>query len=205
MPKDVEMTGIIGLGYVGLPLLLDFCEAGKKVIGFDIDINKVNILNKGQSYISYISDKRVSNLLNTGLFKPTNDFSLLSKVDNIIITVPTPLNQHREPDLQYVEETAKIIANKMRKGQLIILESTTYPGTSRNVILPILEKTGLKVGDGFYLAYSPERVDPNNKNYRAIDIPKVVGGITSKCLDKAMDLYGTIFSQLVPVSNAEVA
>jgi UDP-N-acetyl-D-glucosamine dehydrogenase len=200
-----EITGIIGLGYVGLPLMLDFCEAGLRVIGFDIDESKITKLQNGDSYISYIPAEIIYNYLNDGLFEATGDFSRLGEVDNIIITVPTPLNEHREPELKYVRNTAMVIAQCLKKGQLVVLESTTYPGTSREIILPVLEKTGLKAGQDFFLAYSPERVDPNNKDYRARDITKVIGGLTTECLARAKDLYERVFSQLLPVSSLEAA
>jgi len=187
------VTAIIGLGYVGLPLLLDFCEAGLKVTGFDIDEEKINMLQKGESYIGYIPGDRFLEYKDKGLFEATSDFSRLSEADNIIITVPTPLDEHREPDLSYVKATAEEIAKHLKKGQLVVLESTTYPGTSRDVILPVLEDTGLKVGEDFYLAYSPERVDPNSKNYSARGIPKVVGGGTEACLERITGLYGKVF------------
>lgn len=205
MCKKNNSTGIIGLGYVGLPLLMDFCEAGLTVIGFDIDEEKIKQLEKGQSYIGYIPADDIAGYVKSGVLKPTSDFKRLREVDNIIITVPTPLNEHREPDLGFVESTARNIAENLQKGQLVVLESTTYPGTSREVILPLLEKTGMKVGRDFYLAYSPERVDPNNKEHRAREIPKVVGGITKSCLDRVMELYGKVFERLVPVSSVEAA
>ena len=199
------LTGIIGLGYVGLPLLIDFCEAGLKVIGFDIDEEKIYVLENGQSYISYIPAEQIAKFVNDGRFIPTSDFSRLKEVDNIIIAVPTPLNINREPDLTFVENTTRTIAENLRDGQLIVLESTTYPGTTREVLLPILEEKGGKAGKDFFLAYSPERVDPNNKNYRAREIPKVIGGITPACLERAVRLYSRVFRKLVPVTSTEVA
>ena len=199
------LTGIIGLGYVGLPLLIDFCEAGLKVIGFDIDEEKIYVLENGQSYISYIPAEQIAKFVNDGRFIPTSDFSRLKEVDNIIIAVPTPLNINREPDLTFVENTTRTIAENLRDGQLIVLESTTYPGTTREVLLPILKEKGGKAGKDFFLAYSPERVDPNNKNYRAREIPKVIGGITPACLERAVRLYSRVFRKLVPVTSTEVA
>jgi UDP-N-acetyl-D-glucosamine dehydrogenase len=205
MIKKKEKTAIIGLGYVGLPLLLDFCEAGFQVIGFDIDYKKISSLNEGNSYISYISESTLTQYKDDGIFEATGDFSRLREAENIIITVPTPLNEHREPDLSFVVDTAKAIAKSLRRNQLVVLESTTYPGTSREIILPILESAGLKVGLDFFLAYSPERVDPNNKNYNSRQIPKVVGGITESCLDRVKKLYAKVFCQIVPVSSVEAA
>lgn len=205
MSKLNFLTGVIGLGYVGLPLIFDLCESRLKVIGFDIDVEKVKKLKNGHSYIGYISSDYIARLVESGVFTPTNDFTWLHKLDNIIITVPTPLNEHREPDLSFVKKTVRTIASNLRKGQLIVLESTTYPGTTREVILPVLEQTGLKVGKDFYLAYSPERVDPNNKDYSARKIPKVLGGITENCLARVKRLYEQVFTNVVPVSSVEVA
>lgn len=203
--RKSKVTGIIGLGYVGLPLLLDFCDAGIKTIGFDLDQKKIEMLRQGQSYISYIQENKISDFISRGQFLPTDDFSRLQEVENIIITVPTPLNESRDPDLSFVKNTVKTISNNLQVGQLVILESTTYPGTSREVILPLLEQTGMKVGKDFYLAYSPERVDPNNESFAARDIPKVVGGLTNNCLEKIKELYSKVFYKLVPVSSVEVS
>ncbi len=205
MTFKAKKTGVIGLGYVGLPLLLDFCEAGIEVTGFDTDAGKVKQLQEGNSYISYLANDQIAKNITSKRLEATTDFSKLSEVEAIIIAVPTPLDEHREPDLKYVEKTAKTIARYLKKGQLVVLESTTYPGTTREVILPILEKTGLQVGSDYYLAYSPERVDPNNKAYSARDIPKVMGGITSKCLERVKDLYEKVFREVVPVSSVEAA
>jgi len=205
MKKEIEKTAVIGLGYVGLPLLLDFCEAGLQVTGFDIDREKVKMLEEGKNYISYIPDEELKKYLEAGLFEATTDFSKLKEVDNIIIAVPTPLDEHREPDLSFVEGTAETISKYLNKGQLVVLESTTYPGTSRDVILPALEKSGMKVGEDFFLAYSPERVDPGSKKYSARQIPKVLGGITENCLKRVEELYRKVFYQVVPVSSTEAA
>ena len=198
-------TGVIGLGYVGLPLLLDFCEAGLKVVGFDIDANKVKMLNVGKSYISYIAGNTIAGYLKSGLFEATTDFSRLAEVENIIIAVPTPLGNHREPDLTFVKKTAETISKHLKKDQLVVMESTTYPGTTREVLQPVLEKGGLKAGVDFYLAYSPERVDPNNKEFSARKIPKVVGGVSDNCLNRALALYKKVFEKVVPVSTVETA
>lgn len=205
MTVKVEQTAVIGLGYVGLPLALDFCQAGLKVIGFDIDEDKVNRLNRGESYISYIPDQIISGYVAGGSFSATADFSLLQDADNILITVPTPLNEHREPDLSYVRETAAAIADYLQAGQLVVLESTTYPGTSRELILPFFEAKNFRVGIDFYLAYSPERLNPNSNNYSARDIPKVIGGVTESCLQRVKDLYEQVFNKVVPVSSVEAA
>lgn len=202
--KD-EKTAIIGLGYVGLPLMLDFCEAGLAVLGFDIDQGKVESLNQGESYISYIPPEIIATNKESGLLEATADFDRLQEVDNIIIAVPTPLDDHREPDLSYVCNTVEVIADKLQKGQLVVLESTTYPGTTREVILPLLEKTGLEAGSDYYLAYSPERVDPNNKSCSARKIPKVIGGLTGQCLERGRVLYEKVFETVVSVSTVEAA
>ena len=159
--KKHAQIGVIGLGYVGLPLVMEFCRAGFQVTGFDIDNEKIEKLGKGESYIKHINSSSLSEC--SSLFYPTNDFSKLSEMDCIIICVPTPIDKHREPNLSYVLDTAKIIAEHLHKGQLIVLESTTYPGTTDEDMRNILEASGLKAGTDFYLAYSPEREDPNNK------------------------------------------
>jgi UDP-N-acetyl-D-glucosamine dehydrogenase len=200
-----EIIALIGLGYVGLPLLIDFCEAGFNTIGIDIDEQKIEKLNAGSSYISYIPSAIIAKYSENGSLKASSDFSELKNADTVIITVPTPLNDHREPDLGYVISTVEMIAGFLRKGHLIILESTTYPGTTREEVLPILENTGLKAGIDFNLAYSPERVDPSNSEYSSRKIPKVVGGITDSCLARAVSLYEKVFEQVVPVSSTDVA
>ncbi len=194
--------GIIGLGYVGLPLVIEFSRAGFNVTGFDIDQEKVNTLKSGKSYIRHIPSEVIRDLKN---FTPTTDFSKLSEMDCIIICVPTPLNEYREPDMSYVFNTAKTIAKYLRKGQLVVLESTTYPGTTDEDLRAILEESGLKAGVDFYLAYSPEREDPGNKEFTTKKIPKVVGGFTPKCLELANTLYSQIVEKTVPVSSTKVA
>lgn len=195
--------GVIGLGYVGLPLVIEFCKAGFNVTGFDVDPKKVDALKKGKSYIKHISSKLIAD--SSSSFTPTNDFSRLTKMDCIVICVPTPLNKYREPDMSYVFNTAETIAKYLRKGQLISLESTTYPGTTDQDMRLILEKTGLKAGRDFHLAYSPEREDPNNKDFSTSTIPKVVGGYSPKCLAAARALYDKIVTKTVPVSSTRVA
>ncbi|NOX19766.1 MAG: nucleotide sugar dehydrogenase [Nitrospirae bacterium] len=196
-------VGIIGLGYVGLPLVIEFSKAGFPVTGFDIDPKKANSLNSGRSYIKHIPSKFIKQIKNR--FQATTDFSKLSDMDCIIICVPTPLNRHREPDLTYVLSTTETIARYLKKGQLIVLESTTYPGTTDEDMRPILEKTGLKAGKDFFLAYSPEREDPNNPDFSTSTIPKVVGGYSKKCLRVANALYSCVVEQTVPVSSTKVA
>ncbi len=196
-------VGIIGLGYVGLPLVIEFCKAGFQVYGFDIDEKKVNLLSQGKSYIKHIDSSFISEILPK--FHPTTDFSKLYETDCIIICVPTPLNKYREPDLTYVFNTGETIARYMRKGQLIVLESTTYPGTTDEDLRRILEKSGLKAGIDFYLAYSPEREDPGNKEFSTSKLPKVVGGFSPQCLEIAKTLYEQVVVKTVPVSSTKVA
>jgi len=198
-------VGIIGMGYVGLPLVIRFGSCGFKVYGFDIDERKVKMLERGESYIAHISSQEIETLVEKELFVPTNDYRLLSEVDVIIICVPTPLSRYQDPDLQYVRETSREIAEYGRPGQLVILESTTYPGTTKEILLPDLSGAFGKVGEDFYLAYSPEREDPGNPNFSTSKIPKVVGGVTPNCLELAVTLYGEAIEKVVPVSSTEVA
>jgi len=198
-------VGIIGLGYVGLPLVIEFCKAGFNVTGFDIDKAKIESLNQGKSYIHHIDLLRFQDAL-SGRFIASSDFQLLKDVDCILIAVPTPLNKNREPDMTYVVETVKAISKTLRRNQMVILESTTYPGTTDELVRGILETTGLKAGEDFYLAFSPEREDPNNNgNFSVRNIPKVVGGYTQKCLEAAKQLYECIVQRTVPVSSTRVA
>lgn len=205
------IVGIIGLGYVGLPLALEFAAKGYEVIGFDIDEKKIPILNRGQSYIKHIKEEKILNALDAKKFKATSDFSLLTLCDAIIICVPTPLDEHREPDLTYVINSGKIIVKYLKKGQLIVLESSTYPGTTDEILLPMFENSQngetlkYQVGKDFYLAFSPEREDPNNIEYNTSTIPKVVGGVTPDCLKIAQALYNQVIIKTIPVSSAKVA
>jgi len=196
--------GIIGLGYVGLPLAIAFYEAGFNVFGFDIDQRKVDMLAAGKSYINHIVLPSFT-ASSSASFCPTVDFELLKKMDCILICVPTPLNIHREPDMSFVFETTRAVANNLHAGQLICLESTTYPGTTDTDMRQILEETGLVAGVDFYLAFSPEREDPNNKEFSLNVVPKVVGGYTPCCLAIAKSLYDTIVETTVPVSSCRVA
>lgn len=196
--------GVLGLGYVGLPLVIEFCRAGFSVCGFDLDETKVNMLTAGESYIRHIDLNVVQNELK-GRFVATADFSKLADMDCIIICVPTPLNKNREPDMRYVFNTAQTIGKYLREGQLVVLESTTYPGTTDQDVRAILEESGLCAGRDFHLAFSPEREDPNNQNFSVRTIPKVVGGYTPECLVVAVALYGTIVERVVPVSSPRVA
>lgn len=226
------VIGIIGMGYVGLPLALTFAEKEFNVIGFDIDEKKIPLLNKGESYIKHIPSSRIQlarglsggNQVSSNRFSATSDFSGLMNVDAMIICVPTPLDEHREPDLTYIEESGKEISKYLREGQLVALESSTYPGTTEEVLLPILEhgisavvgvdldddpigipKRNMKVGENFFLAFSPEREDPNNPDYTTSTIPKVVGGVTPNCLEVATALYDQVIVKTVPVSSARAA
>jgi len=203
--KRGASVGIIGLGYVGLPLVLEFIRAGYVVRGFDLDEKKVLLLKQGKSYIKHIPAEKIRGANGTKRFLPTTDFSQIQRTDCIVICVPTPLNEHREPDISYVIETTKTIGRYLRKGHLVVLESTTYPGTTADDMRPILEKTGLKAGRDFFLAFSPEREDPNNPHFSTSTIPKVVGGHTSACLRAATALYDTIIVRTIPVSSTQVA
>ncbi len=203
--KNRALVGVIGLGYVGLPLVREFTRGGAKVIGFDVDPTKVKALKAGQSYIEHIPSDTIEEMIAGGRFEPTTDFKRLKEPDCILIAVPTPLTQMREPDMSYVEATARQIAKTLRKGQLVVLESTTYPGTSREVMLPLLEKSGLKVGEDFYLAYSPEREDPGRKDYTTKTIPKVVGGYDKNSLKAAKACYEIAIDTVVPVTSCEAA
>src|SRR3954447_7340012 len=197
--------GIIGLGYVGLPLALTALKAGFPVLGFDIDEGRVAQVNRGESIIKHVSVDMMAEALRTERFEATADFSRLSEPDAILICVPTPLTRHREPDLSYVVETARVIAARLRPGQLVLLESTTYPGTTDEIIKPILEATGLRSGTDFFLAYSPEREDPGNPDFGTARIPKVVGGDGPDALELAKTLYAQLVVASVPVSSTATA
>jgi UDP-N-acetyl-D-glucosamine dehydrogenase len=213
--KDLRI-GIIGCGYVGLPLALRFAETGQRVMGFDTDPSKIEKLNAGQSYIQHIPADKIAEHVKSGRFGATTDFTKLRDMDAVLICVPTPLDERREPDLSYVEQTALSIGPNLQRGQLIVLESTTYPGTTEELVQPILERGGLKCpvtrGEGsenvatdYYLAFSPEREDPGNKQYGLAQIPKVVGGTNPPSARAAANLYGQIVSKVVPVSSTRAA
>ncbi len=204
--------GIIGLGYVGLPLALEFTRRGFRVTGFDVDEAKIPVLNSGKSYIKHISADRIKEAVDSKKFLATADFSRLPEVDAILICVPTPLDEHREPDMKYIENSAEAVSKYFRKGQLVVLESSTYPGTTDEIILPLLENprsqkgvSNWKVGEDFYLAFSPEREDPNNPDFNTSTIPKVVGGVTPKCLEVACALYNNVIVKTIPVSSTQTA
>ena len=204
--KDRKSTiCVIGLGYVGLPLIKTFLYAGFQVVGFDIDKKKVDLLNRGKSYIKHVTGKDLIPFLKKNKFKATTDPRTLAEADVILICVPTPLDAHKNPDLSFVLNTTRLIADNRKKGQLIVLESTTYPGTTEGEMLPILESKAYKVGQDFYLAYSPERENPGDKVFTTANIPKVVGGVTKECLKVAKTLYDQIVIQTVPVSSTSVA
>jgi UDP-N-acetyl-D-glucosamine dehydrogenase len=203
--KKEATIGIIGMGYVGLPLVSRFCEEGFRILGFDVDSKKVAMLKKGKSYLKSIPSKKISQFVRSGHLDVTEDFSRLVGADCILICVPTPLTEKMEPDLQYIEKTTDAIQQHLRKGQLIVLESTSYPGTTEELILPRLESTGLKVGKDFFLAFSPEREDPGNKQFTTRQIPKVVAGITSSCQKVVTALYRQIIQKVIPVSSPRVA
>ncbi|MDR3183201.1 MAG: nucleotide sugar dehydrogenase [Planctomycetaceae bacterium] len=200
-------VGIVGLGYVGLPLIRAFINAGFKTIGYDIDADKVKKLKAGKSYIEHISADWIKTCVKNGTFEPTADMSRLPEADALIICVPTPLNESRDPDLYYVESTTEAIAEHLRPGQLISLESTTYPGTTRDVMIPILQKhkPKLTVGKDYFVAYSPEREDPGNINFTADGIPKLVGGYDAASSKLAVALYSHAIVKVIPVSSCEVA
>ncbi len=198
-------VGIIGLGYVGLPLMRTFCGAGFGCLGFDIDEGKVRKLNAGKSYIRHIPSSAIKEVVSAGRFKASADPKLLRECDALLICVPTPLNTTRDPDMTYVENTAHLLADHLQRGQLVVLESTTYPGTTRELVLPILQSTGLRVEHDFFLAYSPEREDPGRTDYTTETIPKVVGGMGPKSQKIAASLYASALRQVVPVSSCEVA
>lgn len=199
------IIGIIGLGYVGLPLVERFLSVGLQVIGFDNDQNKVNSLSRGQSYIEHIRPGPLYRAYQNGLFTPTTDYSQVKTVDVIILCLPTPLNRNREPDISYVVGTTNSITPYLRQGQLISLESTTYPGTTEEVLRPIFEKAGFVIGSDIFLVYSPEREDPGNPDYKTQNIPKVCGGCTPKCLQAGLALYQQIIDQVIPVSSTQSA
>ncbi len=199
------LIGVVGLGYVGLPLIRAFVKAGFKTMGFDVDQTKVDKLKAGQSYIKHIDSAAIAKLIREDRFEPTSDMGRLGEADCIIICVPTPLNESRDPDLSYIEGTAHSIAKTLRKGQLVVLESTTHPTTTRVNVLPVLNATGLTAGVDYFLAFSPEREDPGNPNFEAATIPKLVGGYDPVSGDLAMSMYGQAVVKAIRVSSMEIA
>jgi len=203
--KKAPLVGIVGMGYVGLPLAREFIGGGARVLGFDINVEQVKNINSGKSPLKHVPWEDVARMVKSGRFRATTNMKELSKPDAILICVPTPLTENREPDMTYVVTTCETISKYLRKGQLVVLESTTYPGTTREVMKPILERSGLKAGKDFYLGFSPEREDPGNKSFRTSTIPKVVGGYDKKSLAMALDIYKYAIEKLVPVKSCEVA
>ena len=203
--KRKAKVAVIGLGYVGLPLAVEFARAGFRTTGIDIDKERVKRINEGKSYLLEIASKELSPLVRKERLKATDDYKVLKDIDALCICVPTPLRKTREPDVSHIMDSAKEVARYLRKGQLIILESTTYPGTTREIILPMLQKKGLKVGRDFYLAFSPERIDPGNPQYKTKNIPKVVGGITARCTEMAKLLYQQVIEKVIAVSSSDTA
>src|SRR5436190_3090432 len=201
----IARVAVVGLGYVGLPLAETFAWGGYPVVGYDIDSEKIKKLKTGHSYIGHISSSRVAELISTGRFEPTSNPRCFEDVDAVIICVPTPLTEAREPDLTYITSTGKMLIQHLHPGHLVILESTTYPGTTVGLLQPILEESGLKAGRDFFLAFSPEREDPGNSSYSTRSIPKVVGGINDVSRDLAVSLYKPVVEGVVPVSSTQVA
>jgi len=198
-------VAVVGLGYVGLPLALTFGEAGFPVLGLDVDGDKVRALGEGRSYLRTVQDDRVRGVLERGRFEGTGRMDRLGEADAVVICVPTPLTRSREPDMTYIERSAAVVAEHLRPGQLVVLESSTWPGTTRELVQPILERSGLRAGVDFLLAFSPEREDPGNANFDTRTIPKLVAGLTPACLAHARRLYEMALSRVVPVSSLEVA
>jgi UDP-N-acetyl-D-glucosamine dehydrogenase len=205
LDQRTARLGVIGLGYVGLPLAVEFAQAGFEVTGIDIDEGRVKELSRGKSYIQDVPTSEVRALVRSGHLKATTDFSVLRKVDAVNVCVPTPLSKQRDPDVSYIVAASKQVAKYLHSGMLVILESTTYPGTTDELILPLLSETGMKVGTDFFLAFSPERVDPGNARFNTRNIPKVVGGVTPTCTDVAVKLYSQRLERVVPVSSTQVA
>lgn len=198
--------GVVGLGYVGLPLAVEKAKAGYEVIGFDVQNKKVDMVNNGENYIGDIVDNDLAELVKSGKLKATTDFSFIGEVDTVCIAVPTPLDLYKQPDLSYVINSTKDVAKYLKRGMLVVLESTTYPGTTDEVLKPILEESGLKCGEDFFLAFSPERVDPGNKEYNTKNTPKVVGGCTSDCTEVAGTLYRSVLDgEIMEVSSPAIA
>lgn len=205
-PNATADVAVVGMGYVGLPLSLQFAGSGVRVLGIDIDESKIVRLNKGESYIKHIAGGKIAEMVDNGRFRATSDFSEVSGVDAVIICVPTPLSKNRDPDISYVLDTGRAIAPHLKKGTLVVLESTTYPGTTDENLREVIEAgSGLVAGKDFHLAYSPEREDPGNPASKVGEVPKLVGGYSPACLEKALALYGKSLKNLVPVASCRVA
>jgi UDP-N-acetyl-D-glucosamine dehydrogenase len=198
-------AAVIGLGYVGLPLAMEITAAGFDVIGVDLDSSKIDILKQGRSYILDVSEKNIGDTIQSGKFKPTSDFSVLANADTVSICVPTPLSKSRDPDISFILSATEEIRKYLHRDQLIVLESTTYPGTTDELIVPELETSGLRVGSDFYVAYSPERIDPGNATFTTRNTPKIVGGVTPRCTEIARLFYSQFIDQVVPVSSTKCA
>jgi UDP-N-acetyl-D-glucosamine dehydrogenase len=205
LSRRTARVGVIGLGYVGLPLAVEFGQAGFSVTGIDVAAEKVAQINRGVSYVQDIPSEKLTSLVGSGKLRATDDFSVIKDLDTINIAVPTPLRKTKDPDMSYVSSACQQVVQYAHPGLLVILESTTYPGTTAELVLPMLEKTGLEVGKDFFLCFSPERVDPGNPNFNTRNIPKVVGGITSKCTSLAEQFYAQALDNVVPVSSTQVA
>ncbi len=203
--KKEARIAVVGLGYVGLPLAVEFAKKGFEVLGIDVDKDRINYIKRKESYISDVATRELRRVLNSNRFSATNNFEALRKIDIIIICVPTPLKRKYHPDISYIKRAVNSIAKNIKKGTLIILESTTYPGTTEEVILPLLEFKGLECGKDFYLAFSPERIDPGNNRYPVNKIPKVIGGVTGEATELTATVYRNIIDKVVPVSSARVA
>ena len=198
-------AAVIGLGYVGLPLAMEIAAAGFKVIGIDLDATKIAALKQGKSYILDVPEKLIADTIHTGQFTPTSDFSALSRADTVSICVPTPLSKSRDPDISFILSATEEIRKYLHEDQLIVLESTTYPGTTDELIVPELESSGLKVGTDFYVAFSPERIDPGNATFNTRNTPKIVGGITSQCTEIARLFYSQFIERVIPVTSTKCA
>lgn len=203
--RTKDKIAVIGLGYVGLPLSVFLAEKGFLVTGIDKDVSKITMLQNSNSYIGDIDDLTLKKVIDSGHFHATTNFDDIKDASTIIICVPTPLSKRKTPNLSFVMSAGKEIQKRLQKGQLVILESSTFPGTTKEVLLPILEQSGLHAGIDFFLANSPERIDPGNEKYRIEDIPKVIGGLTKKCTEKAESLYGKVYREVIPVSSTEAA
>jgi UDP-N-acetyl-D-glucosamine dehydrogenase len=203
--EHTAKIGIVGLGYVGLPLATCKAKVGYDVVGIDRSQKRVDMVNSAQNYIDDVDDEELKEFVESGKIKATTDFNIISTLDAVIICVPTPLTVNRDPDIQYIVNVTNEVSKYLRKGQLVSLESTTYPGTTQDVMLPILEKSGLKVGEDFFLTFSPERVDPGNERYTTHNINKVLGGITPNCTEVGMSLYKETIAQVIPVSSPAAA
>ena len=205
LKRRTARIGVIGLGYVGLPLAVEFAKAGFRVTGFEIDEKRVAELNRGRSYIQDVPTREVRQLVREGRLRGTLDFDELRKMDAVDICVPTPLRKTKDPDVSFILAAVREIAPRLQRGQLVVLESTTYPGTTDELVLPLLQRDSWKIGRDFYLAFSPERVDPGNPTYQTHNIPKVVGGVTPACSRAAVALYATVVDRVVPVASTQVA